>query len=164
MSLVNRTQQNEWVAPYSIEECGHRLMALHQKFSLFSFGSANRTTVKIKVIDNFRYQFEIRRVQSRSWIDTFAPFAIKGELVMQSPTATQVSYRVEPNWLMIAGVGLYMIFFLLIFALIADLTLLICFLPIILFTLFFSIFFMGWRLNYLKNQLRDSLGGKVSAY
>ena len=100
------------------------------------------------------------RIPVRVVLELEPEYAIRGDLVYQSQTATQVSYRVEPNWVLIGGVSLYMLFIVVFFALIVDLALLICFFPIIGLAIFLNVFFIGWRLNYLKKQLLESLDGR----
>ncbi len=146
-----------WVVSQSIEQCARLLMGLHEEMRVLAFGNQNRTTVKLKTIDNMHLQFELRRVRKTSLVDTLAAFVIKGDLIYQSPSATQVSYRIQPNWFILGFVVIIMLFLCTLFAVIADLGFALFITVLMGFGISINAFILAWQANHLKKQLRSTL-------
>lgn len=167
MSIINQntanvSSVNEWVAPYSIEECGHRLLAVHEKFSFFATNYAYRTTVKLEVIDNYRYDFALRRIQKKNLLENIGPFVLRGTLEYQNPTSTTVRYRLENN-LFLLLIGLVFIpIFIIQFIIVGWFALF--FMAIISVALLVQVIFTFRRIDFLKKQLMNTLSLNSGAY
>lgn len=164
MTSFPNNPSNMWVVPLSLEQCTRQLMGLHEEMRLLAFGYQNRTTVKLKTINNMHLQFELRRVRKTSLINAFAPFVIKGDLMFQSPSATQVSYRMQPNWILVGLLIIYLVFFCGLFVAMADIGFALLAGVFIGLAIAINVFVMAWRANYLKNELHTALSHPDAQY
>jgi hypothetical protein len=86
----------EFVAPYSIEECRHRLESRHQKFNLlkvFILPWQVHIVIQVKPIDKSSYRFEIKKLRYVG--SNYAYTILNGTLRIQSPTSTLVNTKAD---------------------------------------------------------------------
>lgn len=148
MNELPKTEDNTWIVPYSIDECKQRVVGLPER----GF-SRMRTTTEFGEGDTYNQPFILRRVSRNIPAKWLALSSLQGNFIFQSPTSTQVDYRVRANWWFYTALIPFFAIFLLFFGEFGWAIMGIA----IAFSLI-QIFVNVWlSQRYMKRQLRESL-------
>jgi hypothetical protein len=95
---MNRSEDIELIAPYSLTECQERLRQLHEKWGLAFTPLRVRTDVRLTPHDANVVEVTIKRIR-RDWAFGFMPWVIfQGVLEAETPTATHLTGNTSLGW------------------------------------------------------------------
>ncbi|MCI0711159.1 MAG: hypothetical protein L0154_13460, partial [Chloroflexi bacterium] len=88
----------EFVSNLSPDNCVRRLENQSEGFSIFSFRWQTRLVVKVRPVDQFTYNFTLKRVGKSSLWSWGGVSRVEGFLKAQTPNATVVIAQAYYNW------------------------------------------------------------------